>query len=99
VNTLVNTLKAWREKHLLSQEKAAKLLGVTRPYLNQIENGRKPGAEFVNKFRQLSAENRRSESDPTRVKEDEGIYGPRSLLRQRRTELGLSLQDVAVKAG
>ena len=99
VNNLVNTLRAWREKNLLSQEKAAQLLGVTRAYFNQIENGRKPGAEFVNNLQQLLGEHETTEFDDTRIQDSAGIYGPRSLIKKRREELGLSIKQLAVATG
>lgn len=55
-NNFVNRLKAWRLGNFYSQEKAASLLGISRPYLNQIEKKRRePSAELVNKFAELEA--------------------------------------------
>lgn len=53
--TFVNRLKAWRARNFYSQQRAAALLGITRPYLSQIENGRDPSAELVNKFDELES--------------------------------------------
>ena len=75
------------------------MLGVSRAYLNQIENGRKPGPDFVNTFNRLRGEHQKPQSDTSKVNEDEGIYGPRSLLKQRRNQLGYSLKDIASLTG
>lgn len=41
-------LRTWRKKAGLSQEQAAAQLGVSRSYLNEVENGREPGRKLVN---------------------------------------------------
>ncbi len=55
----VNKLKAWRERRMLSQEDAAKLLGVSRSYLSQLENGREPGIELLVNFKHLELSEQR----------------------------------------
>ena len=46
-------LKAWRARRDLTQEAAAKALGVTRSYYSQMENGRKSAGIFAAKFAQV----------------------------------------------
>ena len=45
-------LKAWRARRDLTQEAAAKVLGVTRSYYSQMENGRRSAGIFTEKFAQ-----------------------------------------------
>ena len=46
-------LKAWRARRDLTQELAAKALGVTRSYYSQMENGRKSAGIFAERFAQV----------------------------------------------
>lgn len=50
-------LLAWRKAHGLSQEEAAKQLGVSRSFLNQVELYRRPlGRTITRALRQLGSE-------------------------------------------
>lgn len=43
-----NIIKLLRAKHNMSQEKLAKLIGISRPALSEIENGKvTPGGKIV----------------------------------------------------
>ena len=48
----VSPLRAWREYRGLTLKSLAKRLGVSKGYLSQIENGRKPGT--LDLFRRIS---------------------------------------------
>jgi len=66
VNTsenFVNRLRAWRERKKFTQEEAARILGVGRTYLNQIENGRPPGDNLVARFEAAERESEREVTD------------------------------------
>ena len=54
--TLGARLKAWRARRGLTQQAAAEALGVTRSYYSQMENGRKSGGIFAEKFALLEKE-------------------------------------------
>ena len=54
--TLSARLKAWRARCNLTQQTAAAALGVTRSYYSQMENGRKSGGIFAEKFALLERE-------------------------------------------
>lgn len=40
-------MKSWRLAQRLKQKHAAEALGITQPYLSQIENGKRPNISFV----------------------------------------------------
>jgi len=50
-NKMHNNIAKLRKQNKLSQEELADLLGITRPYLSKIENGKvNPGGDIVVKI-------------------------------------------------
>lgn len=67
--TFAERLKNWRSARGFSQERVAKMLGVSRSYLNQVEKGaRTAGKRLVNDFDRLV--NSESEQSSPRVREE-----------------------------
>lgn len=89
MNTFAEKLTAWREREKLPQGKAAILLGITRSYLNQIENGnREAGPKIVNRLAEIM-ENAASFS----------VYNPREKLTAALAEHDLTPAALAKKIG
>lgn len=97
MNTTGQRLQALREKLGISQGELAKRMGFSRNYISLVENGREPAHRFLKALELL-------EQSPSHYSEQYRPQNPfpgspRARMRQRREELGLSLDELARRTG
>jgi transcriptional regulator with XRE-family HTH domain len=95
-------LRRWRESQDLTQEEAARALGVAREWLNKIENGKAPvSAELYLRFEAIKRDpafTREKPGAPLLIQEDAAPFGPAESARLV-TEIREKLQQLLNATG
>ena len=99
VKKIGERVRALREKLGVTQAELGALMGFSRNYISLVEGGREPAHRFIKALELLEQRPSPHSEHGTRVGETPFGGTPRGLIRARRMELGLTLEDLARLTG
>jgi len=90
---------ALREKLGVTQADLGRLIGFSRNYISLVEGGREPAHRFIKALELLEQRPMPTSEHSATVREDPLAGTPRGLIKARRMELGMTLEELARLTG
>jgi transcriptional regulator with XRE-family HTH domain len=98
-NNIGQRVRALRENLGITQQELADRIGFVRNYISLVENGRKPSHRFIRALELIEQAPVTNIAQTSIVREEPFAATPRGLIKARRKELGLSLEELARQTG
>jgi len=99
MNKIGQRVLALRKKLGITQQELSRRMGFVRNYISLVENGREPSHRFIRALELLEQAPEQHIEQESVVREEPFAATPRGLIKTRRKELGLSLEDLARLTG
>ena len=99
MKTIGERCRILRERLGITQAELARRMGFVRNYISLVENGRQPSHRFISALELLEQAPMQHFEHTARVREEAFEGTPRGLIKARRKELGLSLEELSRLTG